>query len=209
MEVICWEYNDNYNSFLPDTISAYNLYGSDDSTKITRFAQFCQSKKYQSSTIYEMQLPVTCSYGMFVRIVDILHINGFYCGVTHQVVRFSYQPQINYQPEYKDATLNEEYEYLVSQISEMIDSIQEYFTDKPVEHQRILKYTKMPYSDPRYGDIGFINNAEIKNEPRVAYYFRTYGLWFIPILLLWLLLGILSIIRSRKLLPNQALKLTE
>jgi hypothetical protein len=189
--------------------SLYVFIGGAEETKLFNFQQFCQTKKERSRTILKVDLPENCNYGFVVRVIDILHCNNYECGIDHRTIRFNYRPDRNYQPEYEPASTAEEFQYLYTKFLLVVANIKEYFADEPVHKLRILKYSDLGPPSGMYGSIDFTTNSKIKEEPKSSYYFRVYDSWFIPIILLWLLLFILSIRRNRKLLPNQALKLTE
>jgi hypothetical protein len=198
---------DNNMSLLPE--SAYVFLGNDETIKLSKFEQYCQSKKQVSELILKATLPDSCTYNFFVQAINILQRNKFASGIDHKTIKFRYWPKFSYQQEYESANDVEEIQYVYSKLSKILLTI----LDRSYEPKRtIRKYTYYDIGPPpsMFGRLFFPPRYErIKEEPRSSLYFRIIGLWFVPIIFLWILLFILSITRNRKLLPNQALKLTE
>jgi hypothetical protein len=184
----------------------YVFLGNDETLILSNFQQYCQSYKQNSRTIQKLYLPENCSYNFFIQVLDILHVNKFVFGLDHQTIRFTYRPDLDFRQECEPASTAEEFQYVFSELTKIFSALKEYFSDEPRYSVRILKYSDLGPPPSLYGPFFYPANYEkTKEEPRSSLYFRTIGLWFVPIILLWLLLFILSIKRNRKLLPNQAL----
>lgn len=181
----------------------YVFLGNNEQAKLYNFQQFCQTIKSNSDTIYRLELPEICSYNFFIQVIDILQENKFRCGLDHRIIKFDYRPNLNFRQEYEPISIAEEFQYVRSEISKLIDSFKMYITGKPVQRIRILKYTDYGPPPTGFGSFYFSSSySKIKEEPKSSIYFRTLSLWFVPIILLWMFLFILSIKRNNKLLPN-------
>ena len=203
-----YEINDMHRSPLrPESL--YVFIGNDNETRLSNFQQFCQTKKHRDKSIFKAVLPENCNYGFFVRVIDILHVNNFTCGVDHKTIRFSYRPDLKFQPEYESATATEEFQYLYTRLIFSIEAIEEYLADKSLQTSKTLKYKELVPPPPlNYGSKDFYSpilfpvNSKIKEEPKISFYFHVLGLWFVPIILLWILLFIMSIRKAGKLSSN-------
>ena len=195
--------------------SLYVFIGEDEISKLINFEQFCQHNKQVSRTILKVNLPKNCSYNFFIQTIDILNRNKFVSGVERGIIRFQYRPEMNFQPEYEPASFVEEVQYFYSKLSQLCNTIKGYFTGDQIHYVRVLTYTDLGPPPDLYGRFQFNStfqfgiNSKIKEEPKSSFYFCTLDIWFIPIIFIWFLLSILSIRKNKKLLPNQALKLTE
>jgi hypothetical protein len=118
------------------------------------------------------------------------------------MVECFYDPYLNFLQEYEPMGIVEEYEYIVSTINNYIWSRPE-----STHTIRLLDYRESYPPNP-LGILYFTSNHKIKEEPKSRILFQTIGLWFLLMIFLWVCLLIISI-RRIKLLPNQALKLTE
>ena len=194
----------------PEAESLYVFIGNDEITKLSNFQQYCQTYTQKSRINQKLNLPDKCNYNFVVQVLDILHLNKFVFGLDHKIIRFTYRPELDFRQQCEPASTAEEFQYIYSELSKIVSKLKEYFSEEPIQRIRIIKYSDLGPPPPLYGPLYFPANYEkTKEEPRSSLYFRTIGLWFVPIILLWILLLVLSIRRNRKLLPNQALKLTE
>jgi hypothetical protein len=203
--------SEDYGSYpdlmLSSSESPYVFLGDDETTKLSNFQQFCQSDFRESKNILRINLPDNSSYNFFIQLIDILKRNKFEFSLGHNTIWGKYRPELNYQQVYEPASIVEEFYYIYSELSTKVSTIKKYLSDEPIQRIRITKYADL---GPPPSLIGSHYTPEIiKEEPRSSFYFRTIGLWFVPIIMLWIFLFILSIRRNNKLLPNQALKLTE
>jgi hypothetical protein len=210
IEVQCVDNSGIYDPGTPRHESSYAFIGNDETIMISNFKEFCQTKKEKSWNIIKVTLPDSCSYNFFVQVLDVLHTNKFVSFLDHKTIRFIYEPERNFRQEYEPVNATEEVRYVYSELARICSNIKDYFSDEPlfVNVDRIIKYTDLA-PPPEYGQFYFPDNHRTKDEPKSKMYFQNIGLWFLPVILLWLFLLIISIRRNRKLLPNQALKLTE
>jgi hypothetical protein len=190
--------------------SLYVFLGNDETTKLHNFQQFCQNMKARPNYILKFNLPEKCSYNFFIQVIDILQINNYLSSLYHKTIECNYSPDLTFHQEYVPASTNEEFHYIYIELSKIFFAIKDYFSEEPVIVivDRIQKYEDLgPPSEP--GTLHFSARNSIKEEPTSKTFIHTIGSWFISIIIVWLLLLVLSLRKSRKLLPNQALKLTE
>jgi hypothetical protein len=183
--------------------SLYVFLGKDEDIMIQRFQQFCQCMKMKPNYLLKFYLPEKCSYNFFVQVIDILQINNYASSICHRMVECFYDPYLNFSQEYEPMGIAEEYEYIVSTINNYIWSR----PDDTIHTIRLLDYREYYPPNP-LGILYFPSKGKIKEEPKSTILFHTVGLWLVLIIFLWICLLILSI-RRMKLLPIQALKLTE
>jgi hypothetical protein len=182
--------------------SLYVFLGKDEDIMLHNFQQFCQCMKMKPNYLLKFYLPEKCSYNFFVQVIDILQINNYASSICHRMVECFYDPYLNFLQEYEPMGIVEEYEYIVSTINNYIWSRPE-----STHTIRLLDYRESYPPNP-LGILYFPSNHKIKEEPKSRILFQTIGLWFLLMIFLWVCLLIISI-RRIKLLPNQALKLTE
>jgi hypothetical protein len=174
--------------------SVFLFHGSGEAEKLLDLQQFCQTIKLRPKTIYELELPEKCSYGFFVQVIDLLRRNNCDCGANERIIKFDYRPDQVFQQEYEPLTIDEECQFISSELSTWVDSIKTFVGGNPIPEVRIRKYTGLGPPPTMLGLFRFSYvDSRIKQEPRSAFLFRSIGLWFVPIIVLWVLLLFLSI----------------
>jgi hypothetical protein len=112
-----------------------------------------------------------------------------------------------FQQEYAPLTASERFQYVLSELSRLLDTIESHLTGS--RRVRMIRYSDLGPPPRSYGTF-FFSPAYLpeKPEPPEAVLFRSMGMWLAPIAVLWVILLLLSV-RSARLLPNKRLHLTE
>jgi hypothetical protein len=184
------------------------LAGSTEIERLQLFDAFCVSKQSRSDTIYRVDLPRECNYNLFVSILDILRERRFKSGVTKRTIRFAFSPDVEYRQTYEASTWAEEFQYIRSEIGQVIDSTVASLGGHPKPDVRIMVYSDMAPTLTPYGDMYVTPVASaVKAAPKSAAILQVPILWLLSLAAMWLVLLILSL-RRIELLPNQRLHLT-
>ncbi len=195
----------------PAPEQSYSLTGLEDTDRLRNLQVFCRSVKAKSDTIYKLALPNNCSYGFFVQVVNTLRDHGFEGGAEGGTIRFAFRPDLTFRQDYQPLTWAEEFQFVRSELSQLVDSIKVSLGGRSEHSVRTVEYRLRDLGSLRgsFGDFYFSPlNSTVKPVPRSAIVFHSLGLWTLPIVVLWFLLLILSYRRAR-LLPKRRLQMTE
>ncbi|GEM_PF-2718654 len=180
--------------------STYMFVGSTEASQLDNFRAFCEQYRVVSKRDLILHLPKKCSYDFFIHVVDILQNNHFMAHLFNRTIEFRYNPWVTFQQEYERLSLAEEMQNIFSELSKRISSIiEQYFGEDVVYTVRIFKYSNLG-PVPLMGDPGtafFTPKDKIKEPQSKILFDATIGLWFIPIILCWAVLLIISVRRSR------------
>jgi hypothetical protein len=209
--------------------SLYVFIGANENIQLENLKQFCETHQQEQRYILKGDLPKNCSYNFVIKMVDIFQCHQFVAGIDKHCVRFKYCPQYSihsetllmsdqtivgrkthYYPRYNPQeqiqhhSLIEKIQYGYSRLSLALTKIWDYccgnLKDQPLYSLSFTNEVPAPRYFDGYQFIGHYSNSKEEEIPQSELYFSVIDGSYFLLLCVWVLLFILTILRSIKLI---------
>jgi hypothetical protein len=171
--------------------SVYTLIGIDEPTKLVNLSNYIKSLDHQSFYSLKISVHQNSSYNMFIQVLDILQMNKFKFFFKDNSIYAKHSPKYQYPIFYESYSTVDEYEYILSRAKGIFRNVKNYLLSEPEPTVRIMRYLD------EYPPL--TKNGNIQDKYKSEIYFQAIGLWFLPVISVWLILFVLSIKRAYKM----------